>query len=311
MTSSIRPNFFIVGAAKAGTSSLHACLAQHPQVFMSQRKELSFFSTDLDLPHRVKTLDAYLSHFEAGRDQPIRGEASVSYLLSGVAATSIREFAPDARILISLRDPVQALVSQHAEMRRWGTERHRDVNQALADFGQPRRKRRSGPEYEAFAGVVDQLMRYLDTFAREQVKVIVYEEWTAAPEREIPSILSFLDVDTSNVPPLSRLRPGTDFRSQWVQRAVMTPPRWLSPIVDAPAGRRLRAKVMRANVDARPRRPLLDTRQAELRELFRPEVDQLGQLLGRDLARLWWSSADRPTSEQPIPHQGPTVDRLN
>lgn len=154
MTREVRPNLFIVGAPKCGTTSLHAYLGQHPQIFMASRKEPQFWSDDLraqgrafhrepyrrhfrslsgllSLPaciwHRsrakperalgIERLDQYLALFKGAdtkRHQYI-GEASAENMWSEVAARRIAEFCPEARIIILLREPLSYIVSMHRE----------------------------------------------------------------------------------------------------------------------------------------------------------------------------------------------------
>jgi len=125
-----RPNFFIVGAPKCGTSALFAYLNQHPQVFMAHLKELHFFGTDVRYPARP-TLDQYLLHFAKAREELRVGEASTSYLFSQSAAQEIRAFNPAARIVIMLRNPVDMMYSLHSEMLYWLNEDIEDFEAAL------------------------------------------------------------------------------------------------------------------------------------------------------------------------------------
>ena len=120
-----RPNLFIVGAPRCGTTRLHADLARHPQVFMPARKE-PHFGTDINeaferhqgrpQPHLLRDLQSYLSLFEAAGDARVIGESSVYYLYSDAALAGIRTFQPDARILVLLREPVEFLHSLHGRL---------------------------------------------------------------------------------------------------------------------------------------------------------------------------------------------------
>ncbi|MCB1045343.1 MAG: sulfotransferase [Acidobacteria bacterium] len=154
MSIQIRPNLFVVGAPKCGTTSLHSYLAQHPQVFMSALKEPRFWSDDLRAQGRafhrsvyrrhiqslrglltlpsciwgqlranptrrlgIEELDAYLSLFEQADPKRHRyvGESSADSMWSEQAAGRIAEFCPDARIIIMLREPLSYIVSIYRE----------------------------------------------------------------------------------------------------------------------------------------------------------------------------------------------------
>ena len=110
-----RPRFYFVGAPKAGTSALSLFLGQHPQIGMCRLKEPNFHCPDFDLP-RAQTDEEYLKLFSLEVKAKILGDASVLYLYSKVAAARIREYASDARILMVLRNPVEAMYSWHSQM---------------------------------------------------------------------------------------------------------------------------------------------------------------------------------------------------
>lgn len=280
-----RPNFFIVGAAKAGTSTLHDCFGRHPQIFMSALKEPNYFAEDLDLPYRVSDADEYCAMFEAGRDRPVRGESSASYLLSERAAENIRRFAPEGRVLISLRNPVDSFISHHVEARRWGTEPRRDVNQALREFleAPAGSTRRQGPPYDRILRYAEQVERYLEVFPPDSLRVVLFEEWTSDPDLVLGSILAFLHVEPIDVPPVRQIRPAQQFRSTALQRLIMTGPGWLRPTPERRVRRRTLELLYRANRDPRPTPPVDLELRRQLTEYVAPEVDRLRSLLGRDL----------------------------
>src|SRR5437016_1845324 len=109
-----KPDFFLVGAPKCGTTAMAQYLAARPDIFMA-RKEMHVFGSDLRFGPQFyrRNLDAYLAEFEGWKDQPRGGEASVWYLLSKRAAAEIKAFNADARIIIMLRDPVEMLHSMY------------------------------------------------------------------------------------------------------------------------------------------------------------------------------------------------------
>ena len=106
------PNFFIVGASKAGTTSLAQALKEHPSVFMTDPKEPNFFD-GYDTAETVDAaeLDTYLRLYDGVQDEVVIGEASVGYLNSKQAARHIHTLNPDAKILISLRNPTTRIIS--------------------------------------------------------------------------------------------------------------------------------------------------------------------------------------------------------
>lgn len=105
------PDFLIIGAMKAGTSTLYTQLSAHPQIGMSREKETDFFLTG---PHSARALERYKAQFPKGRD--ILGEASPNYTkheaFPGVPAR-VAALIPDCRLIFLARDPVARAQSQY------------------------------------------------------------------------------------------------------------------------------------------------------------------------------------------------------
>src|SRR6185312_3684389 len=138
------PNLLIVGAAKAGTTSLHALINRHPAAFMSELKEPRFFAYEGERPEAfggpdahilissiVKTRSEYERLFAGVTDERVVGESSPAYLYSPVAATRIRETIPDAKIIVVLRDPAERAYSHWVDNVGSGWEPVHDFARAL------------------------------------------------------------------------------------------------------------------------------------------------------------------------------------
>ena len=127
-----RPDFFIVGAPKCGTTAMNDYLKDHPELFIPARKKLHFFGSDLELRRsRRITTQEYLSYFALARAEKRLGEASVWYLYSQRAAAEIKAFSPAARIIIMLRNPVDMMYSMHSQRLYSGKQDIRDFAEAL------------------------------------------------------------------------------------------------------------------------------------------------------------------------------------
>ena len=111
-----KPNCFIVGGPRCGTTALYSYLKSHPQICMSDIKEPNYFSDDLGPQlRRCTTEEQYLANFSGlGEHHTVVGEATVFYLYSKVAIPSIRKFNPDAKLIAMFRDPVEMLYSVHS-----------------------------------------------------------------------------------------------------------------------------------------------------------------------------------------------------
>jgi len=128
-----KPDFFIVGAPKCGTTALYRFLSQHPEIFLPKVKEVHFFGSDLYLPGYVPDTEKYLRLFANARDETRVGEASVWYLYSKVSAAEIKHFAPEASILIMLRNPVDMIHSLHSQLQYVGVERIKGFESAFME----------------------------------------------------------------------------------------------------------------------------------------------------------------------------------
>ena len=121
------PNFFIVGADKAGSSSLYSYLKEIPEIFMSPIKEPNYFSVKTisqnGLLNTIRDKKKYLALFKNVKDEKIFGEASSSYLADPEAPNLIHQVSPRAKILISLRDPAERIFSHYLMSRRLGKKK--------------------------------------------------------------------------------------------------------------------------------------------------------------------------------------------
>ncbi|MDY6867827.1 MAG: sulfotransferase [Chloroflexota bacterium] len=196
-----RPNFFIVGAAKSGTSAIHALLQQHPEIFMSVEKEPCYFAPQDALrniwPDMAKNpvsheLDAYLALFADSENQKVVGESSTTYAMlpyfSGVA-DRIRAFNPESRILFVLRNPVQRALSHYWHRVRRGLET-RTPEQALSP----------GSIYLSVSDYATQISEYLRHFNERRIKLILTEEFAVEPAAIYQSVCEWLEVDPSFAP---------------------------------------------------------------------------------------------------------------
>jgi hypothetical protein len=304
-----KPNFFLVGQPKSGTSAIHRFLGEHPEIFMSRPKEPHFFCPDFHAItdefhgsrapafHEVRDLDTYLGLFEPAGDEKILGEASTHYLYSGVAAERIHEFNPDARILIMLREPVAFLHSLHAEFLNNETEDEPDFGRAL-ELEEHRRRGRHLPRtarcpaylyYSARVGYAEQVRRYRSQFSADRVKIVVFDDLKEDVGAVYGEILDFLEVDPDFRPELSTVRGSRVPRSRFLNRFARRPVfrRIFRKLLPARTYDRLQSRVQSALFRTRPRDPVPQDLAARLCDRFRPEVERISELLGRDLVQEW------------------------
>lgn len=309
-----RPDLFIIGAAKCGTTSVYEYLKGHPEIYMSPAKEPRYFAPDLDSGHAHNfhygvDLERYLSLFDGATNEKRVGEASVRYIYSEDAPRLIHEFEPSARIVAMLRDPVEMIYSLHGQRLSQGSEDIADFETALAAEDERRAGRRvpAGlhPRLSLYRDVArfgEQLDRWFDTFGRDGIHVIILEDFLRDPAGAFRSLLEFLEVDVTYRPSFARHNVGWAPRSTIVHRLTKARlPQWIAwKLLPAVAGegrtRRLVRTYQHSQLYRRPRKrqPLRPELRRQLEEDLAPDVARLSELLGRDLAHFWWrQSADR------------------
>jgi hypothetical protein len=188
------PNLFIVGAGRAGTTSLWRYLDGHPEIFMSPVKEPHFFSRGgIPLSQNVKNERDYLALFAPGSAATYRGEATAGYLWDENAAPAIKHTYPDARIVISLRDPVERAYSNYLLTVQLGFERRTFRAAIAAELHSPPEPDALPPPYLARGVYAEQVARYLESF--DHVHVLFFEELAADPVEALRGIFRFLELD--------------------------------------------------------------------------------------------------------------------
>jgi hypothetical protein len=312
------PNLFIVGFPKSGTSALHRFLEQHPDVFMSRPKEPNYFCKDFhEISNRFhggrstayyqfQELDEYLRLFVPAAGRKIRGEASTSYAHSAVAAAEIRSFNPDARIVVMVREPVSFLHALYSQYCNETQEPAPSLGAAL-DLEPARREGRSLPPrvrcpndlyYSDRVRYADAISRFLDVFPREQVKVVVFDDFKADNRGTFREVLEFLGIDAGFEPDFELVHDSKAPRFPLLNRLLRSPALKNIPKRLLPARRydRIQLAVQSLLMKRARRPPLRDEERRELMRRFEPEVRRLGELLGRDLLTTWGYRERRPAS---------------
>ncbi|MGH2572642.1 MAG: sulfotransferase [Actinomycetota bacterium] len=183
------PNFVVIGAMRAGTTSLWEYLRGHPQVFMATLKEPNFFS---EAGTWKRGRGWYESLFRDAGGAIAVGEASTSYtkhpIHPGVPERMARVI-PGARLVYVVRDPIARIRSHYEWALHRGLE-HRPLAQAVLEH----------PGYVAYSRYAFQLDRYLDWFARDRLLVVTSEDLRDARRRTVRRVFEFLGVDPSWAP---------------------------------------------------------------------------------------------------------------
>jgi hypothetical protein len=276
------PNFILVGAAKAGTTALYHYLDEHPQVFMSPVKETNFFAFDGQGDNRrfpVRSLSQYQELFADAGTAVAIGEASPLYLETPSAAGRIRQILPAARILCSIRHPVDRAYSDYQmHLRHLGRrlDPARDLT-PRADWARP------DSHWMQLGHYHEQLARYFQLFPRDQIKVSVFDDLRQNPAAAVQEVYRFLEVDpgfrpdfgTPHAPgglPVSRILESVLTNSA-IQSAVRP---WI------PRGATNWIKRLRRR-NLQPAPPLPAELRRELSRQFREDIARTSELIGRSL----------------------------
>jgi hypothetical protein len=304
------PDFFIAGHQKCGTTALYLMLSEHPQIFMPEFKEPRYFAPELrrplvhETPDRPQKLERYLELFADAEPGQRAGEASPQYLRSPTAAARIAELNPDARMIVILREPAAFVRSFQMQMVASHEEKEKDLRKAVEL--EPSRHANAGggfvaPQllYSEHVRYAEQLRRLHASFPREQVLVLIYEDFRRNNEATVREVQRFLDVD--DTVPLEKVEtePLSTVRSmrmhellRSVRRADFNPAqasgfsRALNTLVPKKVRRGALSAAFR-RVAYAPPQPPDEQFMRELRTRYRDEVVAVGEYLERDFISLW------------------------
>lgn len=227
----VLPNFFIVGAPKAGTTALYHYLDQHPEIYMSPIKEPNYFASEVRPENLSETLqeqsrndqaalceylrgsmlekrfgalvtnwDDYVELFRNVKGESAIGEASVTYLWSVTAAKNIRARISDARIVMVLRNPAERAYSQYLENltnSRIHNSLREQIQFSARSSGGPFQPMRPFLELGLY---YEQVKRFLGQFPREKICILWYEHYQTNPKQAMTDIFRFLGVDPTFEP---------------------------------------------------------------------------------------------------------------
>jgi len=276
----MKPTFIGIGAQKCASSWLYDILADHPEALTSKTKELDFFTYHFDNGHAW-----YERQLPTGVGARAIGEISPSYFHDLSAPERIQDFAPDARILVSLRDPVERALSQHRHLVRIGVLTGPDFTfeGGLA----------SNPTYVEQGLYATHLRRWRERFPAGQMLVVLMDDIQADAARVAAKVYSFLGIDSDHqsVALHEKSNPSYVVRNRFMEDSVKRLRKGVRRLGLQPLWQHLGNTGLRAIYRAYNRRPSQavipapdSETLASLRARFMPEIEALEELLGRDLS---------------------------
>jgi len=285
------PNFFIVGAPRAGTTSLYEYLKKTKGVYLPYIKEANYFTAsinpDLLMMQIISDKKKYLDLFKDVKDEIAIGDSSGLYLWDPKAPKLIHDVAPNAKIIILLRDPIERAYSHFLKLVSFGQDSHpfsESIKKAL----------KAPPDYSGRVvecGLYyEQVKRYVNLFGKDQVKIYIYEEFFKDPRSYVKEILEFLGINEE--PPSSvgeihnpLIEPRGKIAKKIMQSKLMK--KAGKKILPKSAGPSL--KIIFGKKTKKP--PMQGEAKKLLEEIYNDDVKKLENLLGRSLP---WDIAKKP-----------------
>lgn len=290
------PNFLIIGAPKAGTTSLFYYLDAHPQVYLCPVKEVGFFwayGTNVQLSgpgnerlkHRlVDDLDRYQRLFDGVHGEKAIGEASVRYLNTPRSPELIHRFIPDARLIVSLRQPADRAFSAFVHNRQDGVEPCADFSTALAQERQGLRDGWTQARYLHNGFYAQSLKRYFACFQRQQLHISLFEDLKNQPDELMCNIFNFLEVDPAFRPDTTQKHNASGLIRNPVLRAMYARLSKLRASVRPLISPKLRHQITEWMLKDAEKQYLPPEIRAELTDFYRSEIEELQDMLQRDLS---------------------------
>lgn len=267
------PTFVGVGVQRSGSTWLHECLAEHPQVFVPTMKELNFFGN-----RSTSELPEYAAHFVEGSGAPARGEITPTYVCDEAALEQIANALPGVRVFAVLREPVARAHSAYQLFRE-----KRYVDRSFESVCTPDSDLVRNGLY------ADQLEALYRHFPRERVKVFLYDDVQRDPAGMLRELFAFIGVDASFQPPSLARRYNRIMFERTQQRLQRLRLGWAVEWVKAsPFGDLIRWG--HARLAGRSGSGIARDDRARIAGYFADDIERVEKLIGRDLSA--WRSID-------------------
>ncbi len=287
----MKVDFFIVGAPKAGTTSLYHYLNEHPKIIMSKEKEPDYFSHEALKNQniyyynmQIDTEEKYHSLFNVERDDSILGEASVSYLFYEDVPAKIKQYNKHAKIIIVLRNPIERAYSHYLMDFRLGLVQNTFEEIIYRGSSVSKDFELHYQQYIEVSQYFSQIERYLKIFGKENIHIIDYEDLQKDQEAVLKNIFLFLEVETDyqanikkeyNTFSMSKYSIINWFYSFFLFRRIV---KFILP--------KKILKIITTFFFQKNKKPILsfDTR-FYLQNLFKKDIQQLGVILNKDFSK--------------------------
>lgn len=295
-----KPNLFILGAPKCGTTAMAQWLASHPEVFVSPVKEPHYFCEDHQLTPTIEAYEALFKDADPARHRWVC-EASVWHLFSDSAVPNILRYSPDARFIVMVRNPLEMAPSMHEQHRFNGNELVTHFAEALALNDERMRGDASGlrPGYTPTQHMAYlhscalgwQVARLFERVPRERIHVVVHDDMNHDASQVYAGVLEFLDLRQVVSPGFGKVNPGKRRKSFLLDALVLRTAK-LKQRLGIKARLGMLSRLRRWNVHYHQRQSPEEGSMQTMRASFAEDVERLGTLVGRDLGH-WLSPGKR------------------
>ncbi|MEZ7189890.1 sulfotransferase domain-containing protein [Pseudoalteromonas sp. DY56-GL22] len=286
-------NTFIAGSPKCGTTALYSILNRSKIIFFPEYKEPHFFADDLGGYKAHDNIGDFHSLYSKLKDEKIVGDASIFNLYSNSALKNIKNYNPDAKIILMLRNPVDAVPSFHGQLLYTQDENIESLEEAW-DLSGKRVKGVNALETCKCEKILDykkiycygtQLEKLYSIFDREQVHVVIYDKFKNDYEGELVKLFSFLDIKYEFIEN-EIVNENTKNRINWFARLLRRPPKFLVILKRLIMGRGenfIYRFLLNLNTKKKLRDPVSDELKYRIYLNYKSEIAALESILGMKL----------------------------
>lgn len=306
------PNFFVVGAAKSGTTSLYEYMKMHPQIYMAPIKETHHFSTDIDnskfRPNYARSLnkdlskfletdmqegifhafvkerDQYDKLFKNVKDEKAIGEITNSYLYSEEAARNIFTRFPDAKVIMMLRNPIDRAFSHYLMDLRIGYETNDFMTALKKDMARDPKGWGISNLYVEIGMYAEQVKRFIEIFPERQRRIYLFDDFKKDAGTVVKDMFTFLGVDPNvDIDYSQKFNPSFIPKNKLIgklntQKKIKD---WLKGVLP----KSVKSKFKKTFYTDKDLPRITPAERKFLADIFRNDVMKLGKLLNRDLSK--------------------------
>ena len=288
------PNFIVVGAPKCGTTSLYYYLKQHHDIYLPERKELHYFTYD-DMKNLVagpgdrqilssicSTRQAYEGYYEKVKSEKAVGEVSPSYFYFPDISERIIKELGRVKIIFMIRNPIEKAFSQYMHLVRDNREKKKFGDALQLEEKRIKEGRAVIWRYAESSLYADRLQKYMETFGKQNIKVILFDDLKSCPAAVMHDVFRYLEVDDRFQPTTSaiynrsgrpRLKIVADLLSKTNPILTMA-----QNIIPPPVRTPIRLKLLEFNTGKKDE--IDEESVSYLRAYFKSDVEKLGAVIG-------------------------------